>query len=171
MGTRLAHPGSDFRAVRYLNRLRSSGGRARYHSDAVASSIAAKSPSIKSSADQSQNAHWQHLRIPFGFARRPRRALSKWRPNPQGSFRLNKRNVQRFPESIELKLRALAENTLDAIHVFILTHVVEVLSYERCFDGLSGWRSQTQERDREFLNIRIPYADTLPRPRFGIEQE
>ena len=45
----------------------------------------------------------------------------------------------------------MAEITLDAIHVFILTHMVEVHSYERCFDGLSGWRSQTQkEIVREF---------------------
>ena len=26
---------------------------------------------------------------------------------------------------------------LDAIHVFILKHMVEAHSYERCFDGLS----------------------------------
>jgi hypothetical protein len=44
--------------------------------------------------------------------------------------------------------------------------------YEGCLDGLSRGRSQTQkEIVREFLNICIPYADTLPRPQFGIEQE
>src|SRR5260370_36835570 len=60
---------------------------------------------------------------------------------------------------------------LDAIHVFILTHMVEAHSYERCFDGLSGWRSQTQKRDRTRV-LEYPHSlrrHTLPRPRFGIE--
>jgi hypothetical protein len=51
----------------------------------------------------------------------------------------------------------MAENTLDAMHVVILTHMVEVRSCQRCFDDLPGWRSQRQkEIVREFLNIRIP---------------
>jgi hypothetical protein len=35
-----------------------------------------------------------------------------------------------------------------------------------------SWRSQTQKQRsyEQFLNIRTPYADTLPRSRFGIEQ-
>jgi hypothetical protein len=69
------------------------------------------------------------------------------------------------------KLRVLAENTLDAVHVFILTHAVDVHSYERCFDGLTaGARRRKNTRSyEEFLVVRIPYADTLPGPRFGIE--
>jgi hypothetical protein len=41
----------------------------------------------------------------------------------------------------------------------------------RAGGALSSWRSQTQKQRsyKEFLNIRIPYADTLPRPRCEIE--
>jgi hypothetical protein len=35
----------------------------------------------------------------------------------------------------------------------------------------AGAHRRKKEIVREFLNIRIPYADTLPRPQFGIEQE
>ncbi|MCU1253379.1 MAG: hypothetical protein JWQ49_6408 [Edaphobacter sp.] len=71
-----------------------------------------------------------------------------------------------FRESIELTLRALAEKMLDAIHVFILKHIVEAHSYERCFDGLSGWGSQTQKRDRtRVLEYSAYLTQTLYRDR------
>src|ERR1700674_1141007 len=61
---------------------------------------------------------------------------------------------------------------LDAIHVFILTHMVEAHSYERCFDGLSGWRSQTQKRDRTRVleyphTLRRHFTETAVRDRAG----
>jgi hypothetical protein len=40
--------------------------------------------------------------------------------------------------------------TPQGIHVFILTHMVEAHSYERCFDGLSGWRfTDAKKRSNE----------------------
>jgi hypothetical protein len=42
----------------------------------------------------------------------------------------------------------LPENTLDAVYVFILTHMVEVLSYEQCFDGSRAGARRRKNRDR-----------------------
>jgi hypothetical protein len=63
------------------------------------------------------------------------------------------------------------EDTLDTVRVFILTHMVEVLSYERCFDGLTGWRWQTQKQRsyEQFSNSRKRSAGTLLRLRCWIE--
>ncbi|SRR5216683_7815843 len=109
----------------------------------------------------------------FRVCSSPDAGVAEMMAQSSGSFRLNQRNVAAFSRVHRSQATSPGREQpgcRPCLHSDAYGRSALLCAVLR---RPHSWRSQTQKQRsyEEFLNIRIPYADTLPRPRCEIEWE